>query len=344
MNKSKSFLFSFLAVFLALGVTLLAMEHLVRWLIPEFDPSGHVDFIAGHGDRPILGPKNTSQLQIKNTSDFETTINFNKYGFRDSKDLATSTPQDYFAVGDSVSFGWGVDEDKRVSDQMQTLLGQKVFNISIPGDINVSRHLVEYARQQGAVINNLLFFFGTEVRIKNYDDGPGGQKNGMGRKIGPLLHAKIFLMANSAIYFMITSIIHQNPTLKKFAVDAGLVTPNLEGVPVRTFDRKAIESTARHLINFARTMAVNTTIIILPSRSLWVARTRDTENNIYEELISILNGGDIRVLDLRPAFESNGDPLSLFFKNDGHWNASGHLVAAQTVTNFLNATGKAVNQ
>lgn len=336
LSRPARFLASVFIVAFASLATLFVLEFVVRWAVPAFDPSGHVRIVSGDGERPNLGQPNTLQRQIKNTGDFDVKIRFNKYGLRDDRDLAQSSRDDYFAVGDSISFGWGVKEEERVTEQLEKIIGRPVYNISIPGDLNDSEKLVAYAEKNGAKIGNLIVFFGTEVRMRNYDTPPPSPRTAQ----PPLLKQwfkglKVNLMETSALYFLFTSFIHQNPTLKDMAIEAGLINPNLEGFPIHTFDAQVIESTARRLARFAGVEDRRVVIVVLPMRTLWVGPSQKTEDRIWRTLIGRLREFNLDVLDLRPHFQAGGRPFQYFFKNDGHWNPKGHAMVGRAVARHL---------
>ncbi len=117
--------------------------------LPKFDPSGAVRFHV-NADRVPLGPANETLRQWKNTGDYDVTFRFNGYGLRDEKDLALSTKDDYFVVGDSFSLGWGVEENERYSNRLEPLLSHRVYNVSAPGGFDSYERLIWYAISKGA--------------------------------------------------------------------------------------------------------------------------------------------------------------------------------------------------
>ncbi len=48
-------------------------------------------------------------------------------------------------------------------------------------------------------------------------------------------------------------------------------------------------------------------------------------------LAEITAAQDIEFVDLYPVFLEKEDPMTLFLKNNGHWSAAGHELAARTV-------------
>jgi len=339
MTRTATFIASTLVVVVATLATLVMLEYVVRWTIPAFDPSGHVSFVPGTAGRPALGAPNTVQRQIKNTGDYDVTVRFNKYGFRDDRDLADSTGDDYFAVGDSLAFGWGVEEPNRVTEQLEKMIKRPVYNISIPLDIEGAEKLIDYAEALGAKIGTLIYLFSTEARIRNYDAKPTGGDaeaegaNGAGRR--RYFAVKYWLADNSALYFLFTSFIHRNPTLRNLAVTAGMIQPNLEGFSIREFNPRDIESTANRLVRFVKRKERRVIVVVLPSRTLWIGPNRDVEDRISRTLIGRLRDMGLEVVDIRPSFEAGGDPFKHYFKNDPHWNAAGHRQVAIAIARHL---------
>ena len=103
-----------------------AQEIAVRLAMPDFNPviTSVLSRIWGEAH---LGSAKQSFRQIKNTGDFNVPVRFNELGLRESKSLRTAKSSDWFLVGDSYPFGWGVDEKDRVSEQLARELGQSVL-------------------------------------------------------------------------------------------------------------------------------------------------------------------------------------------------------------------------
>lgn len=344
MTRPAEFIVSTLVVAVTTLATLVMLEYIVRWTIPAFDPSGHVSFVPAPVGRPALGEPNSVQRQIKNTGDYDVTIRFNKYGFRDDRDFAHSTRDDYFAVGDSLAFGWGVEETDRVTEQLEKMIARPIYNISIPLDIDGAEKLVDYAEAQGAKIGNLIYLFSTEARIRNYDvkptgsDAAGENTDGAGRR--HYLSVKYWLADNSALYFLFTSFVHRTPALRDLAIAAGLIQPNLEGFSIRDYNPRDIESTANRLARFVEREDRRVILVVLPSRTLWIGPSRDIEDRISRTLIDRLQDMGLEVVDVRPYFEAGGNPFKYYFKNDPHWNAAGHRQVALAIARHLGATAE----
>ncbi|HJN22767.1 MAG TPA: hypothetical protein QF509_02460 [Rhodospirillales bacterium] len=331
LSRGLGFAALLVAFFLITG---LFQEYAVRLAMPQFNPAHHITFVKGQDGLPVLGPRNEVLRQIKNTGDFDVTVRFNRHGLRDSKDMSKGTAEGYFLVGDSYPFGWGVEEEERLSEQLETLIGRRVFNLSTNGDINTYGELIDYARRNGADVRKLLVVLTMENDIRDYDalDAASVRKVEAGRGL-ELRDVKNYLMANSALYFMATTFIHGTPWLKDLAVKAGLVVPNLAGVHRPVFSDEAIDSTARRLAELGG--SYDMTVVLIPSRALWHGGETKRADYVHRSLLGRLGELNVDTLDLRAAFEVGGKPLGLHFLNDGHWRPAGHRRAAETIAAHL---------
>ena len=330
-----------LAFVVAVAGVGIVVEFSLRLAQPELDPTRHLRFEKTGEDGPTLGPKNAIQRQIKNTGDFDVTVRFNKYGLRDTKDLARSNSEDYFLVGDSFTFGWGVEEEERLSERLESLIGRRVFNLSAPADLRGYEQMIAYAVRNGASASNVIIAVNIATDIIRYDRQPVDDPPAAGIGVrNPVLLARVktFLTSNSALYLLITTLVHRSPRLRDLAAKAGLLVPNLEGIHRHGFSEDAIASTAGVLAEFAR--RYEAIVVIIPSRALWYGNNREVEDRRHRVFVERVVGLGLDVVDLRPEFEAGGAPLAYHFRNDGHWNRSGHAKVARVVAAHIAETAK----
>jgi len=321
-----------LAIFIvSISICAFALEYGIRSLFPHYDPSGHVGFITDQSG--LVVAKNKGKFrQIKNTGDYDVEININDLGLRESKSFKSSSPTDIYLVGDSFSFGWGVEEADRFSNKLESLLPKnRIFNISIPTDINGYEKLLAYAKKNGAKIKRLIVGITIENDLKIYHKAQL-QKNGSNKKTHSseiIRSFKYYLRDHSAVYFLFTSQIHSAPLLKNLMVSFGLITPNTERILNVRITPKMIESSAKRL----KTLISNydAYVLIIPSRSLWIGtkHQRKIANEIHNNFISALNKNNLKYIDMRVPMEQSKGPLEFHFKYDGHWNKRGHRLAAE---------------
>ena len=89
-----------------------------------------------------------------------------------------------------------------------------------------------------------------------------------------LQQLKIMLLKRSAVYRLVTSIVHQHPKLKQLAVNFGLIYPNkvFQGL-MSEFNEKAIRASADRVAAIAG--KYQTVVLIIPLRGLLQVRPRN---------------------------------------------------------------------
>ena len=305
--------------------------------MPRYDPSGHVKFKVNK-DNVTLAANLGKLRQIKNTGDYNVKTNINNLGFREAKSLQTSNFSDIFVVGDSFSFGWGVEVQERFSNQLDKLLPQnQVFNISIPTDLDGYDRLLNYAIQHGAQIRKLIVGVTMENDITYYSQSTTRlnhlpakqQKFSLVGNFASLKAAKRALRDYSAAYFLATSIFHNNALLQDFMIDLGFIIPNEKGIPHINPSIDTIKSTVKRLKRLTHNF--NALILVIPSRALWLGTTDQMNNarNVHDKFIDTLIKNNLPIVDMRNPMEVSKNPLKYHFKYDGHWNAYGHKLAAE---------------
>lgn len=302
-------------------------EGLTRLFLPAFDPSGQFEY-----DHPVgslmLGRPGTVARQAKNTGDYDVPVRINMHGLRDDNDVSTATPDDVLVVGDSFTWGWGVETRDRFSDRLQILTGRRTFNLSTPTDIEGYAELLAYARSLGARADRVVIAVCMENDLRHYaarSDGEASPPDTV-----PFRH---WLSTHSAFYLFALTVVHQTPWLRTLAVWAGLITPNLEGISRNDDDPAIVAASADRLLDIAR--RYRALVVLIPSRALWVGPSRAVEDRVHQAFVAALRQRGIDVLDLRPLLEAKGTPLAYHFANDGHWNPEGHALAAQAISQHL---------
>ena len=305
------------------------LEISIRVLLPRLNPSGGPVFHVEPGG-VRLGARGATCRQFTFTGDYDVQVRFNRYGLRDSKDLADSSAEDYFVVGDSYSFGWGVQEPERFSNRLDRRLAVAVYNISIPADLLGYQRLIEYARASGATIRKLIVGVCMENDLLDY---PALRAHPQPDQRDRLAQLKAYLAAKSALAMAVATTLHAYPILQRWGVRSGLIVDSIGGMPKNSFSETLLSATVGELIRMVR--PYDAVVLIIPSRGLWVGDNRVTESRVHRRLVSSLRAAGIRVVDLRERFEASGEPLQFFFPRDGHWNAAGHRQAADSLLQQL---------
>ena len=312
------------------------LEFSVRIFLPIYNPSGMVRFYLGGDDLP-LAEKNFVGRQWNSKGDYNVAVMINKFGFRDKKDLRMSTANDLFVVGDSFSFGFGVEEKDRYSNLLESKLGVPIYNISIPTDFDGYEKIVKYAQQNGAPIKNLLIGVCMENDLYNYDshiDEIYFTRKGR----DPFASVKGYLGLYSAAYNALASVVHHNTFLTQMAIKLGFVVDNYDGMYQQTYSENVLKSSTHRLVKLIKDRHVpNVVVVIIPSRALWVGDNITTQLKMHNDFVRLLEEIGLEVIDLRFAFEDGGDPLQYHFRNDPHWNNKGHLKVSEVISAYFRA-------
>jgi len=320
-------------------VALIVQEFAVRFTLPDFNPNNQLRFNRPDGSLPVLGPLGRQFQQVKNSGDYNVSVTFNRYGLRDSKDVKLAVAEDIILVGDSFAFGWGVKETERVSEQLERQLGRKIFNVATPSDVPGYKKLLDYARSIGAKTRNVVLLFNMYDDILYYDAPSAPVRPIPTKKVKTsprwsFQSVKEFLLANSSLYFLSTSVITQNSWLRHLALKAGLIVP-LTILSKRTIDERAIASTVKHLKMIAQ--SYNTLILLIPNRGIWIGDNQAYERQVHSRFLTALQKSGIPFVDMLPFQERDGNPMRYHFVNDGHWRPLGHSLAASILAERMSA-------
>ena len=290
-----------------------------------------------------LGPENKTTHLRSPQGDYELNLTFNRLGFRDSKDLSSATSTDWFAVGDSMGFGWGVETTNRFSNVLENLAKIRVYNICIPTDIAGYNVLVHFAeRQIGFTISNLVVSITMENDLRDYyRASPTAEPPPSKRSTKESIRA--FVKRNSAVYLLLATQLQQTESLHKFWQAIGVARK--EESDELMYKNKFDESMIRYSVGLFNQLVSGrrrVVVLVIPSRALWVGKNGETEAKVHDLFVSeISKSPNVEVVDMRPVFEATGNPMQFHFKHDGHWNEKGHLWGGQYLAKQIASVKKA---
>lgn len=325
------------AFVLTCAVATAVAEWSVRLAVPEYDPAGQITWEMHPVAGTVLGRPDSYARQIKNSGDYDVSVSFNRHGFRDRQDVSTGTREDIYVVGDSFAFGWGVEAQERFSNQLAGLLGRRVFNITASANLDGYEKLLAYAEKLGAKIEHVVLALNMIDDIGAYAP-PRKQagKSAQGSGFHSLMAIKVFLLRESALYFLVTQTLNDVGWLRRALVRVGLIR-TIEQVSGGAPGNDAVAATASRLAELDK--AYDLTVMLIPSRGLWLGERRGETLESHRRVKAALEDRGIRVVDPKPQLESSGNPLRYHFRNDGHWNPEGHKVVARALRDAL-AEGK----
>lgn len=104
---------------------------------------------------------------------------------------------------------------------------------------------------------------------------------------------------------------------------------------------ESAERVATHIVsalNFAKLMKSNFLLVLIPSKQAVIGGV-SPRAPLYADLLDRLRPRtDLRILDLAPRFRTCcGDPASLYYQIDGHWNEAGMTEGAKAIIEIVRA-------
>lgn len=339
----------------AAASTLLAValsEGVARWRYPRWLARGTENFRFAEYD-PVLGWANKPGARGRFAQDdFDTAVTVDSRGMRGGKDTpyARRPGVSRIAVlGDSFTWGYGVEESQRFTELLQEKLPRtEVLNFGCSGYgqdqewLLLRQEALKYGPSlvivmvhpasdlddntnsyRGLYEKPLFYLQDGKLRLTNVPVPPATP----GKKLHRALSRRLTLWNLAA-----------NVRWRGLALSArfiGLVD-GLLGTGVR--NRQAAlapdEMTcllAREIDRTARSRGAKTLFVLIPD--VLPAGNRPVEQPRFEALRRRLRESRLPVLDLAAAFEAHAsrsaEPLTL--AHDPHWNHAGHKVASQAI-------------
>jgi hypothetical protein len=281
----------------------------------------------------------------QNNGDFRHAIRINEFGLR-SDEPVTAAQGRIWILGDSMSFGWGVETKDRYGEKLGLGIGLPTYNIAAPGaDVcgyqtlltRMPKELKPQAVVMGLVLEN--------DAISNYNcsgkAGPALASQDAPTNPSALSLAlgwtKGHLTQNSALYNTAVPALKRVRWVNDLFLAAGLIKP--EHGYKRFFGDNEVDAVAKSTVSAIAGVRnllpadVPLIILIIPARF----EIRDGDP-IYRALrlavIEELNKLNIANVDPFAGFKAAGFAPTHFL-HDGHWSPLGHEIAAGALTEWF---------
>ena len=333
-----------LNIFVLLATTCICLalgEFATRLLFPQFTPNAQLRFQVMPGGF-ALGPPGQAERHATPKGDFNVQVKFNQHGFRDVKDLRDATRSDWFVVGDSFTLGFGVDEDKRYSNMLEQKLHAagnpaNIYNIGIPGNLIDYERLVNYAEGQGAKINNLIIGVCMDNDLENYADGKSDWETMPYWKISTKEKIRSWFRTHSALYITTTFVIQRSSWSRRLMEKLGLASDINTAFDTGATqpDPAILKGGIAELLKLAA--GRNTVVLLIPTRRLWFGGTSQGDVITHEKFAQMCRDAGLNVVDPRPVFDKDPNPLSFYFAHDPHWSPRGNEIAAEELIKAVQA-------
>jgi lysophospholipase L1-like esterase len=294
--------------------------------------------------------------------EFDAEIRVNSRGLRDVEFIPEANGHRIVALGDSFTEGWGVSLAQTWPKQLERLLTQAgsgydhVFNAGRSGT-NPKNYAALYREVFASDSSVNLVVAG--IFLANDIVEPSTPEYRVPPPRTTLQRLKFFLARNSAVYNLLRRTRRQSLAVETLLSKIGMA--EMHAIPLdfanSDLNRRRWRYTAEYLTEFAsrvRADGKQILFVLVPAKEQVIegyvdtvldrAGIPDADLDLFgfrDYVLEYLRANDVDVLDLTPKLldASTPDPVTLYFRGDGHWNAEGHRVAAEAIVEYLRDAG-----
>jgi lysophospholipase L1-like esterase len=348
-NIAVLLLSSFLLLFFA--------EIITRLAAPQRPAAGAADQPRGfYAPHPRLGfTMNPSFHGRLKQRDFDTEVRFNSIGLRDREfGPKPAGARRLLLIGDSYTFGWGVEEGERYADRLEERLreipGARWEVVKAGTNAYSTAHELAWLREYGWSLDPdlvvLQFCMGNDFadnagadyrvedgRLVTVPPGPNGSaadERGL----------KAWARRHSHLYLMLRNLVNQPGVGRADRRRAEFAMFNAQVNRGSGRTREILAEMAAE----ARTRGVPLVLLVVPMRhqigeaGVKEKALADYPNTVITETAQALG---VPAIDLLTTFrESAGAGSSgLYFRHDAHWTREGHRLAGDSLFDSLRAGG-----
>ena len=317
-------------------------EAILRFVFPnwhEFSSARFFITAPAAGNRTVsVGRAGFDGFFAQNNGDFRVRLSINGFGLRDPAPVQDADGR-LWVVGDSMTFGWGVEREEMYSTRLAWLSGVPTYNVASPGtDVCGYQMLVDRMPKNihpravllGLVLENDL----SEYDCRAEAAVARAPHSGGAPTIPNLSEIKSFLTDQSAIYNFFAVALKRVGFLMPLLKATGLVAQEharIAGIDPMRFET-VIASSADEIayLRAAFSPSVPFAVLVMPTRF----EIRDDDpffRRTREAVIEALAARHIETIDPLTAFRAAGFAPT-HFRHDGHWSALGHEIAAKAAT------------
>ena len=318
-----------------LFIAILFLEFYLRFFAPQ-----NISPVIAELD-PILGYKLKANVTaVHKTTEFNTIVHTNSEGYRSSEMIYEKGDKTRILfLGDSMTYGWGVNTEERFSDIVAKNLDLEMLNTGVPG-YKVS-NMDAYYETEGYKYHSdiVLLAYNLRTGIVNINSQEYEVNNStLIKKTLYVSNAKNNLK-NIVAEIPFYSFLSQHSQLFSFFrnIVVGLLEQQQVGETLSNCttlqDQWYSHNKEREVLivqdiqNFTTQQNSSFILVLLPLPSC----------NFTNLLSDFKNATNVTtVIDLSSTFANNTS--SYYYPIDQHWNAQGHALAAQTIITALNLT------
>lgn len=293
----------------------------------------------------IFEPHYVGELVSK---EFNIPITTNALGFREREfeivELAAQWP--YVFLGDSYFFGWGVNQNARISERFSEQLRSQgietpVVNLSLPGwgTYNHIDILEKFVSQLNPRLVILGFFVGNDFLDNLNVVNAQGNANREDTRFHKVKTTIREFLESSPLLNLLRTALWKLAWFRNFFNKANVTYDRLplyerEKSPRQDTLYRVTFSAFDTLAEFSRTHNISIIVAIIPdhlqvlSSKLFSAHDFNKPQRMIHDY---LNTHQIPTIDLLESFLAADSPESLFWDEDKHWNERGHRFVADVL-------------
>ena len=331
------------------NVLLLVISLVVSLLIGEvalrlfgYDPAFVNPLNAFHEADPELGWKGVPDFSARfQNNDFDVEVTANDQGFRQKSSpvLPDKNAKSIFFLGDSFTWGWGVNNGELFTDRLQTRLGSgyDVQNYGVNA-YGTTQELLLFKRllQQGKIPDVLFLMifqndFSDNVDSKHLSRPYYAATNGnptlknlpVEKPMGGWL--KDLRRKSHVLTFLSYWANYYQALRDRNALQAEVINTDRTRPSISDNSYAVMRGALRQFKSVSQANGVKLRTVYIPAPTEFAST-----NPPYRTAIAHISKSlGIEFLDLTPAFAES--PKNYYLKNDQHWNAAGHELAATTL-------------
>jgi hypothetical protein len=321
------------------AVGLVVLEVTSRTLMPQWQEffSGRfmtLEAVPRYG-HVTVGRAGFDGYFSQNNGDFRTRIAINNFGLRNGGPVAAAERR-IWVIGDSFTFGWGVESDEMLSTVIARQAGLASYNVASPGTDVCGYQALVARMPSGLGPRAVIVGLSLENDVWAYDCR--ARAAAMERKAPPdpapaasltLAGIKGFFIHHSALYNVLAVSLKNVDIVNQTLIAIGVVAKEHGYKRPFATDHIAIaaQGTARELANLRAMFVKGTPFAAVLIAARFEIRDGDPfYRQLRQTVARELHNQGIAVIDPFDAFVAAGFTPT-HFAHDGHWSALGHKIA-----------------
>ncbi len=335
------------AVLIGLVLLVFAAEAVLRIGYPqwrEFHSGRFVGYVMVSGYGPLkTGKPGFDGYFAQNNGDFRVRVRINEFGLRNPDPVAAADGQ-VWVVGDSMTFGWGVERDEAYPEVLQRRLDHPTYNLAAPGN-DVCGYQMMVARMPkgirpkavivGLILENDVTAYDCKARFRRM--AATTELPTANVSLGSLVGIKDGLTRYSALYNVLAVSLKRLPVAKEALITLGVVAKEhaYRNTLAENDIGRLTAATADELVNLRALLpgTVPFAVLIVPTR-FEIKLNDPVYRTLRLEMVAALTARGLDVIDPVAGFAEAGFAAT-HFTHDGHWSVLGHEIAGKAAAGWL---------